>query len=363
MFAHIDIGNPTVVFSKNEYDFNMPSISLLSNGDILCLARKINGLNDSKGELVMARSYDGGKTFIEVQHPNTADAKAHPEWGFLLGFVCEAAPGKLVSIYEYIETDDSKPLFSPNTDGMQQAYIRCTVSNDNGLTWEPACDIGFELPDIIVPGQPYVLPNGSIGFATEIHDVWENGYVDGPSSWFIVSRDGGCTFSEGYLMAAENGIIHGDARITFDEDKIITYFWCHDTINNCDLPVHICSSCDSGHTWSKPLPIELNMQITNPHFVKKGATMCLTQDRFGESPGLKAMLSYDEGQTWDTSSAVYLYGTSSRPDGTNPFAQFDQFKFGGSTLCKISNNEVICAYWHEHSGKKAVSVNKIRVEY
>jgi len=309
----------------------------------------------------MARSTDGGKTFVQVPHPNAADAREHPEWGYLMGFVGEVSPGKLTSVYEYIETDESKPLFSPETDGMQPAYIRCTVSDDNGATWSPASNIGFTLPDIIVPGQPYAQPDGSIGFTTEIHDVWENGYVEGPSAWFIISRDGGRTYNEGYLMAAEDGIIHGDARVTFDGDEMIVYFWRYDIKNNRDDPVHRSVSSDGGRTWSKPQPIDLKMQISNPFFVERGLTMCLTQDRFGESPGLKAILSYDEGQTWDFSSAVYLFGTDSRPDGTNPFAQFDQYKFGCSTMRRLSQNEAMCVYWHELNGHKAVSVNKIAV--
>ena len=363
MSAHITIGSPTVVFSDPGYDFNFSALTYLSNGDILCLARKIKGLNDPKGELVMARSTDGGETFTPVPHPNARDAKAHPEWGFLMGFVCETAPGKLASVYEYIETDESLPLFSPKTDGMQQAYVRCTVSDDNGLTWKPARDIGFKLPDIIVPGQPYVLPDGGVGFTTEIHNLWESGYADSPAAWLIVSRDGGCSYDEGYLMAAKRDLIHGDARVTFDGDDMIVYFWVYDIANNCDKPVHKCVSSDSGRSWSKPQPLGLHTQITSPFFVKQGLTMCLTQDRFGGTPGLKAMLSYDEGLSWDESSSVFLFGTSSRPDGTNPFAQFEQFKFGCSTLRRISQNEAICAYWHELNGLKAVSVNKLKVEF
>ena len=362
MSAHITIGSPTVVFTDPEYDYNFSALTYLSNGDILCLARKIKGLNDPKGQLVMARSTDGGETFTSVPHPNAEDAIAHPEWGFLMGFVCESAPGKLAAVYEYIETDESKPLFSPETDGIQQAYIRVTVSDDNGLTWEPASDIGFKLPDIIVPGQPYVLPDGGVGFTTEIHDLWDSGYKDGPAAWLIVSRDGGRSYEEGYLMASEPGVIYGDARVTFDGNDMIVYFWKYDIVNNKDDPVQKCVSSDYGRSWSKPHPLDLHTQITSPFFVERGLTMCLTQDRFGESPGLKAMLSYDEGQTWDDSSAVYLFGTSSRPDGTNPFAQFEQYKFGCSTLRRMSRNEAICAYWHELNGLKAVSVNRLKVE-
>ena len=362
MRPHITIGAPTVVFSEPGFDFNSVSLSCLSNGDILCLARKIRNLTDPKGELVMARSTDGGNTFARVPHPSAADAKAHPEWGFLIGFVGEAAPGKLSAVYEYIETDESKPLFSPKTDGMQQAYVRCAFSEDNGHTWAPATDLGFKRPDIIVPGQPYAMPDGSIGFTTELHDVWENGYVENPDAWFIVSRDGGHTYNEGYLMAAEDGVIHGDARVTFDGNGMIVYFWLYDMKNNCDRPVHKSVSHDSGRTWSKPRPLCLKTQITSPFFLKRGLTMCLAQDRFGEAPGLKAMLSYDEGQTWDESSAVYLFSASSSPDGANPFAQFDQYEFGSSTLRRLGENEAVCAYFHGPAGNRAVSVNRIKVE-
>ena len=363
MRPRIIIGEPTTVFSDTEFDFCYPGLTCLSNGDILCVARKLRDLSDPKGELVMTRSTDGGESFTAVPPPNTADASEHPEWGYLMGFVCEAAPGRLSAVYEYIETDESQPLFSPKTDGMQQAYIRCAVSNDNGLTWEPARDIGFRLPEIIVTGQPCVTPDGSIGFPTETHNVWEKSYVDGPAAWFIVSRDGGATYDEGFLMAADKGLLYGDARLTFDGDEMISYFWCYDMVNVCDKPVHKCVSHDSGRTWSKPQPLDLKMQISSPFFVKRGLTMCLAQDRFSEAPGLKAMLSYDEGQTWDESSSVCLYDAGSRPDGTNPFAQFDQYTFGYSSLRKRGDNEAMCVYWHVSDGRKVVSVNKIQVDY
>ena len=135
------------------------------------------------------------------------------------------------------------------------------------------------------------------------------------------------------------------------------FFWTYNVAENKDLPIHRAKSKDNGETWSKAEPINLKMQITSPLYFNEHQMLCICQDRFSDNPGIKGLLSYDGGMNWDWDSATTIFGTKSRPDGNNPFKQFNQFKFGCSSVRKLSGTEFAVIYWHDNSASTSISVS------
>jgi len=347
--------------SSNFYHF--PSMENLSNGEILLCCKELEGgMNDPKGRILLFRSADEGKTWGKGTSPTYHDESDYPEKGYIMAHVTQLAPDELIAVYSLIDTDSNKPMFNPETDGMQNARIKITKSFDNGTSWEKPRDIDFQSRDIIVPSKIIKLPDGSCGFPCEMHDHWEGGYKEGNCSRFIKSYDGGRTFDEGKIMAALEGILYGDARPVFIDNDLVIFLWTLDLVKMKDLPIHLISTKDNAETWSKPSPINITTQIMSPLYIRDNLMLAIHQDRFSEKPGIKALLSYDRGLNWDKTTEVTLFGADSRPDGTNPFTEFDQFQFGYSSLLKTGKNTCLASFWHQDGKATSVSVVKITVK-
>ena len=343
--------------------YHFPSMEKLLNGEILLCCKEITaGMDDPKGKILMLRSADGGKSWVPGVSPTCHDEIQYPEKGYLMAHITGIGPDELIAVYALVDTDISQPLFNPVTDGMQNAVVRTVKSFDNGKSWTKPKNIEFKSADIIVPSKIINLPDGTLGFPCEMHDHWEGGYNEGNCSRFIKSYDRGDTFSEGNSMAADNGILYGDARPAFIEDKLVIFLWTLDLTKMEDQPIHYISTDDNAESWSSPLPLNITTQIMSPVYFGKGLMLAIHQDRFSEHPGLKAILSYDNGLNWDKTSEKTLFSAETRPDGTNPFAQFNQFQFGYSSLLKTGDNSCLASFWHTNGTTTSVSVIKLSVE-
>ena len=342
--------------------YHFPSMEKLSNGEIiLCCKELEGGMNDPGGRILLFRSADNGKNWEQGVPPTIHDEEEFPGKGYMMAHVTELAPGELIAVYSLIDTDASRPLFNPETDGAQPSRVRTVKSHDNGISWEEPRDIGFQSRDIIVPSRIILLPDGSCGFPCEMHDHWEGGYEEGNCSRFIRSYDGGETFNEGNIMAASEGILYGDARPTFIDDEVLVFFWTLDLKNMKDLPIHVVSTKDSAGSWSSPKPINITTQIMSPLYLGNNLMLAIHQDRFSGSPGIKALLSSDRGMNWDRATEVTLFGADNRPEGTNPFTEFDQFQFGYSSLLKTGEDSCLASFWHREGDTTAVSVMGITI--
>ncbi|MBC8548294.1 MAG: exo-alpha-sialidase [Candidatus Brocadiales bacterium] len=343
--------------------YHFPSMEKLSNGEILLCCKELHGsMNDSKGKILMFRSADQGKTWVKGIAPTCNDEVAYPGKGYAMAHITEIDQEELIAVYGLIDTDKNKPMFNPQTDGMQNEVVRITKSFTNGNSWSQPKNIEFESADIIIPSKIINLPDGTLGFPCEMHDHWEGGYKEGNCSRFIKSYDRGNTFPEGKIMAADKGILYGDARSTFIENRLVIFLWTLDLAKMKDLPIHFISTENSAGTWSNPSPINITTQIMSPMYLGNGLMLAIHQDRFSDSPGLKAMLSYDSGLNWDKKTEITLFSADKKPDGTNPFAQFNQFQFGYSSLLKTGDSTCLASFWHTNGVTTSISVTKISVE-
>jgi len=346
---------------EDPYYYSMPSFERLSNGDWTVCARQVRTLTDPKGRIKAKRSSDKGKTWIDMTAPTCHDETEFPQNGHLMCHITEIRPNELIAVYVMIYTDEGSPLFHPVTDGMQEACVRITHSHDNGETWEKPKDIDYRIDDLLIPGKPLKLPDGSMGIPCETHDIWDRGYKQPVTAKFVRSINGGSTFDKGFDIASHPYLLYGDARPMHYEDKIWMYFWTYNTRDKKDENVHRAFSDDFGRSWSVPEPVGLSTQITSPALIKDDVIMAVTQDRFSGSPGIKAMLSYDGGIDFDRSSACMIFKAASVPDGQNPFAQFEQFKFGYSTVTAIKGNSFAVCYWHDNGMSTSVSVSIVEI--
>ena len=294
--------NVTIIEDPNEeyiYNFCLPA--LLSDGSFFVCARQITTLHDPYGRTAAVRYYPDDGRIVPATPPNISDALAYPEKGFLMCYVSQLSENNLIAVYEMIDTDKSKPLFDPVSDGMQSAKVRISRSSDNGQTWSDGEDIAFEHEDIIVPGAIVKLPDGTVGFPVEMHNHYGKDYSESIKGRFIYSTDGGKTFDKVSEIPHAKGVLAGDGRCTIDGNgNLLIYYWFYDLDAGKDLDNHRTISRDCGRTFEPAQPVDMHMQIVSPMYFDDDTFVLVYQERFSDNPGIKAALSYDGGMTFDT---------------------------------------------------------------
>lgn len=90
--------------------------------------------------------------------------------------------------------------------------------------------------------------------------------------------------------------------IQLDDGTII----CHIRVQNPGFTIYQSVSKDMGKTWSEPVQILADNGGAPSHILKHSSGVLIATYSYREFPyGIKAMLSYDNGNTWDTDHIVY----------------------------------------------------------
>ena len=353
------------VANPNSAGYHFPGAEILSDGSVYICARRDTGLYDPYGYTEAVRYIPATGEIIPMPSPSAQDMtedQSHTAYGC---YVSELAPNELIALYGLIETAGRKELFDSKTFGMCASKLRITRSHDNGYTWDPAEDITYQTPDIMIPSKIFRTKDGIWGFHVEMHNHWEEDYREPIQARFIYSVDGAKTFDRAAFIPHDADFLAGDARPTADDrGNLCSFFWGFDLKTMKDLAVYRAFSHDGGRSWSHVEPIDLKKQITSPFWLNENTYLCIYQERFSENPGLYAALSYDGGMTWDEENALGIFVKGSAPKSDNAFDTGidEDYKFGYSTLTRISANKALVTFWHSNGGTTCISVCELTVE-
>jgi hypothetical protein len=255
-------------------------------------------------------------------------------------------------------------LFHPETNGMQHTVVRLTESTDNGQSWSEPRDLDYVLPDLIAPGSFIALDDGALGMPCEVWHEWDKGFREGPSTRLIISRDGGQTWPGAGIIARDETSTHiyGDPRLTMLADgRLVVLLWVYNMQTEEDLPVHRAESSDNGLTWSLPESVGITGQIANPAALRDGLMLCVYQKRFGEDAGLRALLSYEDGLSWDAATDTLIWPAGHHTDDTNPFSGYEEYTFGYSSLLQLPESDVLVSFWASNGSTTYIRILRLEV--
>ena len=188
--------------------------------------------------------------------------------------------------------------------GARQDEHPLSRSQDGGRTWETTVHKGADYPRSLV-----VEPDGSLLMVTAAKPDWHNEGHGSPNLLLGRSADSGRTWSfsagaidwdwpgfgevaairlrDGRLLAALRRQIPGTTGEGF-EDTVLT------------------ESIDGGKTWDRPWPLTTTAQVhaylTELH---DGRLLC-TYSNYHVPFGVSAILSADQGKTWDRENTIRL---------------------------------------------------------
>lgn len=213
------------------------------------------------------------------------------------------------------------------------SYYR--ISEDGGDTWG-----GITKLPISSPHGPTLLRDGTVlylGKELWCHARRESDHVIRT----MASTDGGKTFTDLGIVPLPDGLAWGDLHephvIELPDGTLLGAIRAH----RPDFTVFLTRSEDGGKTWS--MPEQMDVQGSPPHLmVHSSGAVILTFGRRVAPYGERAVVSYDNGRTWDTEYVL-------RDDGPDS-------DLGYPATVELSDGSLVTVYYQRVPGDRQDSI-------
>lgn len=275
-----------------------PVLIETQTGELISVLRGSAGHIGIKGNLLLIRSKDGGKTW------SAPSVVVDSEWDDRNPALGTLPDGTLILAYHENQCYDANGKYVP--DGPMHAYIRVLRSIDNGNTWKhliPDDWKGFGTLQYCSPfGQILAEPNGQLllllygqpGLLEKILLPAEK--YD--TSYLIRSRDTGFNWKQPIKIA--DGMNETAIVIAPNGDYLVLMR------STEKQRIFVSRSTNSGFTWSQPMVItEPGEHPATAVVLGNGAILLIFGVRH-KPYGIQGVLSFDNGKTWDTTHRIIL---------------------------------------------------------
>ena len=290
-----------------------PVLAKLGGNSLAAVHRTGDLHNGARGRLEMTFSHDGGESWtagrVVADHANDC---RNPALGVTSG-------GAMVLAYVSAEYETGRP---DSWTGFGALYVR--RSEDGGASWsEPQRFDGdvSEVTGLEGGASPYgkivELADGTL-----LMDIYAhmNPAGSGHSTYTIRSRDGGRTWGEPARIPVDNG--DETALLALPSGAVLAAVRCSGA--NVVERVRVTSSRDGGYTWSEARAATGPTQIPADLLRLADGRVLMTFGHRSAPFGVRALVSRDDGRTWDSENAVTLAADSARADcGYPSSAQMD----------------------------------------
>lgn len=200
--------------------------------------------------------------------------------------------------------------------------------------------------------------DGTIAVSFESFKEFDDPSPLEPAAWLCLSRDGGKSFSQPWLMAQhpEHQVYYWDQRIwpVPADQGVIALYWTHDRSEKRDLQVHLIhkSLKDDPRSNSLPVATSLHGQIAAPFVTDEGLLFALVVDR--GCPGTISLCqSADLGATWPTDARLTLHTHDEKAclsqgreniDFAKYWEDMAKWSFGHPAICRLPDGWLTAWY-------------------
>jgi len=314
------IGEPKIIMSnphsKHNY-FGWPTVTRLQNGKLAAAASGYRLAHVCPfGKSVISYSEDEGETWT-IPAPYRDTVLDDRDGGIL------AFDEKSVLVTSFNNRVEMQRTYATNT---KETYPSSTpyksyvlsyldtvtqeeeerdlgavvlISHDYGVTFDKT----FRTP-IMTPHGPIQLKDGSIFWIGEVYGGTEDHSIQ---AYRLNPEDGSSEYLGRIVPPMIDGrqLYYHEPYVCELEDSTIL---CHIRTGGNVVDYALCQSVsrDGGRTWSEPVPFRDDRVGAPAHILRhsSGALISVTGIRWNDC-GVNAMISKDEGKTWDIGHEIY----------------------------------------------------------
>lgn len=322
------IGQPSVVMSNPDsfHDFfAWPTIARLKNGRIAVSASGFRIAHICPfGKAVIAYSDDEGRSYSApapiIDTPlddRDAGLLAFGENGLMItsfnnSVAFQRSSTKVPTIWNTFNDPYVHAYLDRITPEDEEKYLGSAfrISHDNGITFGKL----MKSP-VTSPHGPCELKNGNILWVGRTFSKDESLMKNDEIRAYLLSPDGGME----HIGSIENIPSEGEPllscepyAIELDDGTLICHIRVQRNSEERVFTIYQSESKDGGRTWTKPHRILPILGGAPSHLMKHSSGALIAVYGYREKPyGIKAMFSYDGGETWDTDNVIYTSDISS----------------------------------------------------
>lgn len=329
-----------------------PTLSRLSNGDVLCVFRVGRTKSGPDESMRLARSTDGGVSWLFM--PCLPDCTLDGVPGSMAsGSVVEIAPGHLRVQGNWINrSDPSAPISHPETAGCLELKIVATESRDGGQSWSPIAEVAgcpFEQPE--VSGAMVALSN-----PLHLLQPMENqkSYFDSApideKAFALISHDGGHTWPDWAMIAHDHPArkFWCNRVAKLPSGALACVSWTFDVAAEKDLPLHLTIGSADGLNWGEPFSTGVCGQVSHLLALDDGRLLMATSHR--ESPAsIRLRTSRDGGHSWDGDGLLVLdaedQASRSGGDLADYYHAMTAYSFGWAPMVRLDDDTILLAHF------------------
>ncbi|MCP3696503.1 MAG: exo-alpha-sialidase [Planctomycetaceae bacterium] len=261
----------------------------------------------------LARSRDGAQTWEQLAPVLDTSWQGIPG-SFLAAEMVEVEPGRLLLFTTWVDRSiPERPLFNPVTEGILATRLLYCVSTDEGTTWGDWTELVTPgLTGCAVTGPILHWPDGSIACSYESFKEFDDPEPVDPATWMSVSRDGGQSFGDPWLIARdpEQAVYYWDQRlcVSASANEFVAMFWTHGRTAQRDLNVHLlrASLADGEQAAAQPIETNISGQIAGCCAVDDGRLLAFVVDR-GRPGTMTLWQSADGGVNWPGEAKLVVH--------------------------------------------------------
>jgi sialidase-1 len=349
----------------------LPNVVPLDGDDVLCIYRIGQAFYSTDGTLNVARSTDGGKTW--VQEGRVWDvANDDRLYNYSAPHAFRLKDGTLVLTAFRMDFSDPRPQFNPETGGHRASDKIVFFSDDGGRTWTSprVMDLPLDsLPD--TPSSIIELNDGRWWMGLELWKEWDHIgplHIKGFSTF---SDDRGETWSDAFPLesASDTEKMFSHSRyVKMLDGRVAGLQWTQEPGTAKDFAEHITISNADASAWSYPEPTNLMAQTCWLADLGSGVMAAAYTDREGMNPGINVVLSRDEGKTWDVENQVQVWGDAVGQEylGVERTPEYpkshDNIAFGKPNLARMADGTLIASWWCTQASVTHSRFARLKVE-
>lgn len=335
--------------------FGWPTVARLDDGTLVVASSGLRSEHECPyGKTVLNFSQDDGQTWSPPRVINDSpldDRDAgilHLGGGRLLvTWFISATRMHWTGVREWLSAEeeaDWQKTISAWTDDMLSQWLGSWIllSDDRGATWsEPVRS------PVSTPCGPGLLANGDLLYLGKDAREMGEGYIlaarsrDGGRSWTVEGTvplfpgTAAANYHEPHVVELADGRLLGMIRVENCEQCRL------EDLGLVNFSLMQTESLDGGKTWS--VPQALGFHGSPPHLLRhsSGALVCVygyRQEGFGQ----RAMLSYDQGATWEHDWVL-------RKDGID-------FDLGYPSSVELGDGSILTVYYQKVVGDRKCSL-------